>query len=71
VLRQTWSRREGNTLTVAGYTATGLDVSRQILERIDCPNRRLIEADPRLESYPTVKDLAGLPRVVQARKKSQ
>ena len=23
VLRQTWTRREGNTLTVAGYTATG------------------------------------------------
>ncbi|WP_345201531.1 BTAD domain-containing putative transcriptional regulator [Fodinibacter luteus] len=23
VLRQTWSRREGNTMTVAGYTATG------------------------------------------------
>jgi len=32
-------------LESAGYTAIGLDSSRQILERIDCPNRRLIEAD--------------------------
>jgi SAM-dependent methyltransferase len=32
-------------LESAGYTATGLDISRQILELIDCPNRRLIEAD--------------------------
>jgi 2-polyprenyl-3-methyl-5-hydroxy-6-metoxy-1,4-benzoquinol methylase len=29
----------------AGYTAYGLDISRQILERIDRPNRHLIEAD--------------------------
>ena len=32
-------------LESGGYTAIGLDSSRQILERIDCPNRRLIEAD--------------------------
>ena len=32
-------------LESAGYTAIGVDSSRQILERIDCPNRRLIEAD--------------------------
>jgi SAM-dependent methyltransferase len=32
-------------LESAGYAATGLDISRKILERIDCPNRRLIEAD--------------------------
>jgi 2-polyprenyl-3-methyl-5-hydroxy-6-metoxy-1,4-benzoquinol methylase len=34
-----------DTLEEAGYTAFGLDISRQILERIDRPNRRLIEAD--------------------------
>ena len=32
-------------LESGGYTAIGLDSSRQILERIDRPNRRLIEAD--------------------------
>jgi SAM-dependent methyltransferase len=32
-------------LESGGYTAIGLDSSRQILGRIDCPNRRLIEAD--------------------------
>jgi SAM-dependent methyltransferase len=32
-------------LETAGYAATGLDISRQILERIDRPDRRLIEAD--------------------------
>lgn len=29
----------------AGYAVTGLDISRQILERIDQPGRRLVEAD--------------------------
>jgi 2-polyprenyl-3-methyl-5-hydroxy-6-metoxy-1,4-benzoquinol methylase len=32
-------------LEAAGYAATGLDVSRQILELINTPNRQLIEAD--------------------------
>jgi SAM-dependent methyltransferase len=32
-------------LESAGYDTIGLDVSRSILERIDRPNRRLIEAD--------------------------
>ena len=32
-------------LESAGYTAIGVDSSRQILERIDCPNRQLIEVD--------------------------
>jgi SAM-dependent methyltransferase len=32
-------------LEAAGYQATGLDISRQILELIDHPRRRLIEAD--------------------------
>lgn len=38
----------GTNLTVlehAGYAVTGLDVSRQALQMIDRPNRRLIEAD--------------------------
>jgi SAM-dependent methyltransferase len=34
-----------DALESAGYTATGLDISRQILERIDHPGRHLIEAD--------------------------
>src|SRR5262245_43579196 len=44
-------------LESAGYTATGLDVSRQILERIDCPKRQLIEADLTQE-LPQQRDLA-------------
>ena len=32
-------------LEEAGYSATGLDVSRSALERLDRPGRRLIEAD--------------------------
>ena len=32
-------------LEIAGYRATGLDISRQILELLDRPGRRLIEAD--------------------------
>jgi len=34
-----------DVLEAAGYGACGLDISRQILERIDRPNRQLIEAD--------------------------
>jgi SAM-dependent methyltransferase len=34
-----------DVLEAAGYAAFGLDISRQILERIDRPNRNLIEAD--------------------------
>ena len=34
-----------DALEKAGYSAVGLDISRQILERIDRPGRRLIEAD--------------------------
>jgi SAM-dependent methyltransferase len=44
-------------LESAGYTATGLDISRQILERIDCPNRRLIEADLS-QDFPPQRDSA-------------
>ena len=32
-------------LEVSGYQMTGLDVSRKLLERLDRPDRRLIEAD--------------------------
>jgi SAM-dependent methyltransferase len=32
-------------LEKAGYQATGIDISRQILELVDTPQRRLIEAD--------------------------
>ena len=34
-----------SALENAGYSATGLDISRRILELIDQPGRRLIEAD--------------------------
>jgi SAM-dependent methyltransferase len=34
-------------LEAAGYRASGLDISRNILERIDHPSRRLVEADLR------------------------
>lgn len=34
-----------DALEKAGYRATGLDISRQVLEAIDAPNRQLIEAD--------------------------
>jgi release factor glutamine methyltransferase len=43
----------------------------EISPMIEAASRQLIEADPRLEPHPTVRDLAGLPRVVQARRKSQ
>src|SRR5437899_502659 len=32
-------------LEAAGYRAVGLDISRRALERLDRPDRRLIEAD--------------------------
>lgn len=41
----------------------------EISPMIEAESRRLIDADPRLELHPTVKDLAGLPRVLQARKR--
>lgn len=41
----------------------------EISPMIETESRRLIEADPRLELHPTVKDLAGLPRIVQAQRK--
>jgi SAM-dependent methyltransferase len=34
-----------DTLETAGYQVAGLDISRQILEAIDRPGRRLVEAD--------------------------
>jgi SAM-dependent methyltransferase len=34
-----------DALEAAGYAVSGLDISRQILEHIDRPGRRLIEAD--------------------------
>src|SRR5262245_14880069 len=34
-----------DALEAAGYRTSGLDVSRRALERLDRPNRRLIEAD--------------------------
>jgi SAM-dependent methyltransferase len=36
-----------DALERAGYSAIGLDISRRILERIDQPNRRLVQADLR------------------------
>jgi SAM-dependent methyltransferase len=38
----------------AGYSATGLDISKQILERIDKPSRQLIEADLNQEFPPQI-----------------
>jgi SAM-dependent methyltransferase len=34
-----------DALETAGYQITGLDVSRKMLDRLDRPNRRLVEAD--------------------------
>src|ERR1051325_7435003 len=34
-----------DALEAAGYPSTGLDISRQILEAIDRPDRKLVEAD--------------------------
>jgi release factor glutamine methyltransferase len=41
----------------------------EISPQLDSVVRQLVENDSRLELFPTVKDLAGLARVVQARKK--
>ncbi len=44
------------TLENAGFHVTGLDISRQILELIDRPDRRLIEADLN-QSPPAAREL--------------
>jgi release factor glutamine methyltransferase len=41
----------------------------EISPQLDAAVRDLIAADDRFELFPTIKDLAGLPRVVQARRK--
>jgi release factor glutamine methyltransferase len=41
----------------------------EISPMIEQPVRKLLEDETTLELHPTIKDLAGLPRVVQARKK--
>ncbi len=41
----------------------------EVSPMIEAQVRHLIEADPRWELHATVKDLAGLPRVVQSRRK--
>ena len=46
-------------LETAGYQATGLDISRQILERLDRPGRRLIEADLNQAPPTTCEPTAG------------
>lgn len=49
-----------NVLEQAGYRVTGLDISRRILERIDRPDRRLIEADLTQEIPATAEPCDGL-----------
>jgi hypothetical protein len=44
-----------------------MEISPTIVGRVE----QLLEADPRLELKPTQKDLAGLARVVQARRKEE
>jgi hypothetical protein len=39
-----------------------MEISPTIVERVEA----LLDAEPRLERRPTQKDIAGLPRVVQA-----
>ena len=46
-------------LETAGYRATGLDISRQILELIDQPGRRLVEADLNQPPPTTLEPAAG------------
>ncbi|HEV7224097.1 MAG TPA: peptide chain release factor N(5)-glutamine methyltransferase [Pirellulales bacterium] len=41
----------------------------EISPQLDAAVRELVAADDRFELFPTIKDLAGLPRVVQARRK--
>jgi len=41
----------------------------EISPQLDAAVRGLVAADDRFELFPTIKDLAGLPRVVQARRK--
>jgi SAM-dependent methyltransferase len=47
------------TLEDAGYHAAGLDISRQILEAIDLPGRRLIEVDLNQPVPPTRQLCSG------------
>jgi release factor glutamine methyltransferase len=42
----------------------------EISPMIESAARAILERDPTLESGPTIKDLAGLPRVMQARKRT-
>ena len=50
-------------LVVGGYLIF------EISPMIEKAARALVEAEPRFELKPTVKDLAGLPRVVSVRRK--
>ena len=50
-------------LKSAGYLLT------EISPMIEADVHRLVEAEPRFELSPTIKDLAGHARVVQARRK--
>ena len=50
-------------LISGGYLLT------EISPMIEADVRRLVEANTRFELAPTIKDLAGLARVVQARRK--
>jgi release factor glutamine methyltransferase len=43
----------------------------EISPMIEAEVRRLFASDPKWETHPTVKDLAGHPRVVQARRREQ
>src|SRR6185295_13371641 len=43
----------------------------EISPMIDAAVRELVAADPRWELLPTLKDLAGLPRVVQIRRRAE
>ena len=47
-------------LESVGYRATGMDVSRRILELIDQPNRRLLEADLTQATSPSVERFDAL-----------
>ncbi len=49
-----------DALESAGYHAVGLDISRRILERIDHPGRRLIEADLNQPPPPEVESADSL-----------
>ena len=40
----------------------------EISPMIEASVRKLLQAEQSLEPFPTIKDLAGLPRIVQAKK---